>query len=464
MPPDALLIRPITRRTAATIPLPGSKSITNRALVLAALSSTPVTLEGALFSRDTRIMVTALRELGFAIETDENSRRLTLNGLAGKIPRERATIHVGNAGTVARFLTAMIALRHGGEYRLDGDAAMRSRPMSGLLNALVNQGAQILPLSAPPDASTPETFPFILRPNTLRGGEIAVDASASSQILSALLIAAPLARAPVRVRTTGATVSKPFVTMTLRMMRQFGCTEIPATGADLHAFAAPVPYRLENGVYPVEPDATAASYFLALPIAAPVSVRVPLPCESLQGDIAFAHHLAQLGLSLHPAADAWLASPPPTSLPGGDLDFNAISDTFLTLGALSPLLASPLTIRGVAHARHQETDRLLALAVELEKLGQHPFPDSTALRADTSLGKITLYPDRDAMRRATATAPVRIRTYEDHRLAMSFAILASHDLHGDGRPWLAIEDPACCSKTFPDFFQILESIHDAPAP
>jgi 3-phosphoshikimate 1-carboxyvinyltransferase len=462
MPPDALPIHPVTRPAAAAVPLPGSKSITNRALVLAALSDAPVTLEGALFSRDTLLMVNALRELGFAVELDEPARRVSIAGLAGQIPRARANLHVGNAGTVARFLTAMLALRSGGEYLLDGDAAMRARPMGGLLRALAAQGAQI---RSPDNAvlPAPERFPFVLRPAGLRGGEIAVDASASSQILSALLMAAPLARAPATVRAAGETVSAPFVEMTLRMMRQFGRSETPPSAAGVHAFAAPAPYHLEGGAYRVEPDATAASYFLALPLAAPVALRVPLPRESLQGDTAFAGVLARLGLPLRSAPEGLLVSPPPAPLPGGDFDFNAISDTFLTLAALSPLLSSPLTIRGVAHTRRQETDRLLALAVELEKLGQRVAPDSAALRADPALGAVTLYPDREALRRATAAAPARVRTYEDHRFAMSFAILASHDLHGDGRPWLAIEDPACCEKTFPGFFHVLESIRRSPA-
>ncbi|MDR2845040.1 MAG: hypothetical protein LBV28_02985, partial [Puniceicoccales bacterium] len=284
------------------------------------------------------------------------------------------------------------------------------------------------------------TFPFTLRTHGLRGGEIVVDASASSQILSALLLVAPLATAPMTIKLTGKTVSEPFVEMTLRKISQFGQDAKAPTDGVFH-FAGRDAYHPPIGaVYTIEPDATAASYFLALPLVAPIGVRVNgLPEDSLQGDIAFADVLQKIG---------------------GDLDFNAISDTFLTLAALAPLLTTPLTIRGVAHARKQETDRLLAVAVELEKLGQRVSPTSAELRADTTLGSITIYPDRAAMRRLTATAPIHIHTYDDHRMAMSFAILGCHDLHGDGRPWLAIEDPACCAKTFPDFFDVLAQVRN----
>jgi 3-phosphoshikimate 1-carboxyvinyltransferase len=249
--------------------------------------------------------------------------------------------------------------------------------------------------------------------------------------------------------------------MTLRLMSAFGNAATPLPDGAFRIVRRSA-YRPFTGVgYAIEPDATAASYFLALPLAVPAVVRVDgLNDSGLQGDIAFAEVLKKTGLQFTEIGDGdglqtSLASASPV---GGEHDFNAISDTFLTLAALAPLLVSPLTIRGVAHARKQETDRVLAAATELEKLGQRVSPTSLELRADTAIGDFTIYPDREEMRRRSADAPVSIRTYEDHRMAMSFAILGSHDLHGDGRPWLVIEDPACCGKTFPSFFAELKRL------
>lgn len=351
-------------------------------------------------------------------------------------------------------MTALLALHPDGEYTLDGDPAMRARPMGGLIRALAAQGAA----ATAPDGTATESFPFTLRTRGLRGGVIAVDAAASSQILSALLMVAPLATTPATVRLAGKTVSEPFVLMTLRMIAAFGRgATTPAPG--VHGFDNRGAYRRENDTYAIEPDATAASYFLALPLAAPATVRVDgLSAAGLQGDIAFVDVLESLGLPLRVTKNGWEVSPPAAPLAGGDFEFNAISDTFLTLAALAPLLTAPLTIRGVAHARKQETDRVLAVATELEKLGQRVEPSAAALRNDTGIGDFTVYPDRERMRALSAAAPVRIHTYEDHRMAMSFGILGSHDLHGDGRAWIAIEDPACCGKTFPDFFEVLERL------
>ena len=465
--PDLLPIRPLTRPVRATVPLPGSKSITNRALILAALGTGTTTLTNALHSRDTRIMVDALSTLGYGVHTDEAARTLTVHGTGGDIPRARAALHIGNAGTAARFLTALLALHPQGIYDLDGDPPMRARPMQGLLAALATQGA----IATVPDSCTPaHHFPFTLRTRGLPGGTLSMDATASSQLLSALLHIAPHARkAPLAIHLPRPTVSQPFVQMTLRMMAQFGHAippELlsPASGV----FVGPTTYTLPNSgpaplpiTYAIEPDATAASYFLALPIAAPATLfldGIP-PHGSLQGDAAFTAILQQTGLVLTPTSTGWQTAPASASARGGDYDFNAISDTFLTLAALAPLLDSPLTLRNIAHARRQETDRLAALATELHKLGQRTHPTPDALRADPAHGDITIYPEPDKMRRLSAAGPISIHTYDDHRIAMSFAILGTHDLHGDGRPWLAIQDPACCAKTFPNFFTTLHHLH-----
>jgi 3-phosphoshikimate 1-carboxyvinyltransferase len=408
---DPLPITPFTQPVRGDVVLPGSKSITNRALVLAALSDRTVTLGNALFSQDTRLMVEALRGLGFAVDTDEPARLVRIVGQGGEIPVREARIDVGNAGTVARFLTAFVCLRPGGVYHFTGDEAMCRRPIGALLDALAAQGAQ----------ATTRSFPFTLRTAGLPGGEVELDASESSQLLSALLMVAPHARTPLRVRLKGETVSRPFVEMTKRMIAQFDAK----------------PAR-----YAVEVDATAASYFMALPLVAGgnVGLRGFTMLKSLQGDIEFVNVLRDAGLAVTGADNgekAWIAKGAPRR--GVTADFNAFSDTFLTLAAIAPLLAGPTRITGIGHTRKQESDRVAGATRELRRLGQEVIEEPDAL---------TIQP-------RPLTPDAEIETYEDHRFAMSFAILGCHDLHGDGRPWLRIRNPGCCAKTFPDFFEVL---------
>jgi len=448
----SLVIRPFQTPARGVAQVPGSKSITNRALILAALADGPTQLTGALFSRDTRILVAALRALGFEVTDDEAACSIRIVGLGGRIPRERAQLHVGNAGTAARFLTAFLALAQGGEYQLDGDEAMRARPMRGLLDALRGAGCQ----AVAPDGSPANGFPFALRP-TGRLGRLEVDASASSQLFSALLMVVPLAPGAT-VRMKGGTVSEPFVEMTARMCGQFGRPLVRQADGSWGC-AAPGAY-VARPAYAIEPDATAASYFIALPAVtgAGASVRVEGYADGgLQGDTAFAQVAAACGAALR-AADGNLVTESWPALHGGDFDFNAFSDTFLTLATVATLAEGPVRIRGIAHTRKQETDRVLAMATELERLGIKVEPTAAQLRADETLSLLTVYPDPAALRRAAATGPVTIRTYGDHRMAMSFGVLGSFDLFGDGRPWIAIEDPACTGKTFPHFFRALEAL------
>jgi len=447
-----LTIRPFRTPARGVARVPGSKSLTNRALIFAALAAGETRFTGALFSRDTRILIAALRELGFTVEADEAARTIRIEGQGGRIPRRTATLHVGNAGTAARFLTAFLALAPDGVYRLDGDEAMRARPMAGLLAALTGAGCRALA----PDGSPATAFPFTLH-TAGRLGELVVDASASSQLLSALLMALPLA-AGASVRMSGSTVSEPFVAMTERMCAQFGRPLVRDT-AGRWSCPAPGPYAAP-GAYAIEPDATAASYFIALPAVtgAGASVRVHgYADDGLQGDTAFARVAVACGADLASEGAALRVRAWPT-IRGGDFDFNAFSDTFLTLATVATLADGPTTIRGIAHTRKQETDRVLAMATELERLGQRVVPGTAELRADGGLSSLTIHPDRAALRRAAANGPVEIHTYEDHRMAMSFGVLGSFDLFGDGRPWIAIQDPGCTSKTFPDFFAALEAL------
>jgi len=447
-----LTITPFRTPARGVAQVPGSKSITNRALLLAALAEGETLFTGALFSRDTRILIAALQALGFAVSADEAAHTIHILGLGGRIPKAHARLHVGNAGTAARFLTAFLALAPGGVYEMDGDEAMRARPMAGLLEALAGAGCRALRGDGQPATH----FPFTLH-TAGRLGALEVDASASSQLLSALLMVLPLS-AGASIRMKGATVSEPFVVMTEKMCAQFGRPLTrDATGA--WRCAQPGPYQAP-GTYAIEPDATAASYFIALPAVTGADACVRLQGyvkDGLQGDTAFAEVASRCGAALTPQGSA-LVVQTWSALRGGDFDFNDFSDTFLTLATLAPLADTPTTIRNIGHTRKQETDRVLAMATELERLGVKVVPSASELRADERLASLTIYPAREALKLAAAQGPVAIHTYEDHRMAMSFGVLGSYDLFGDGRPWIAIQDPACTSKTFPKFFQALEAL------
>ncbi len=421
--PDLLPIQPFTHPVSGAAILPGSKSLTNRALLLAALSHELVAITGALFSEDTHLMAEALRALGFSVDANEAAGTLRVSGQATAFPPNApVAINVGLAGTAARFLTALCAAAPRGVYQLDGVPQMRLRPMRGLIEALRALGADV---RCPGEEGF---FPLEIHATGLRGGTVDLDASESSQLLSALLMVAPCAAGPVTVRLVGK-VRRAYVEMSLRLMAEFGLNDLPA--ADGNTFAlSPARYR-GPADYAVEPDASAASYFHALPLVTGGALTMPglrPPGAGLQGDAAFADVLARLR-----------TAPPGTPI---DENFYAISDTFLTLAALAPLLGVRMHLRGLTHTRKQETDRVAGMARELTKLGQDVVETEDTLT-------ITPRPLR---------ADQVIETYHDHRFAMSFGILGCRDLHGDGRPWLTIKDPGCCAKTFPNFFTLLETL------
>ncbi len=422
--PDHLPIRPFTAPVRGDVVLPGSKSLTNRALLLAALGRTPITLSGALFSEDTRLMAAALRALGCTVEADEAALTLRVADQDRLFQADAPVdLFVGLAGTAARFLTALCAAAPRGVYRLDGIEQMRKRPMAGLIIALRTLGADVR------CAGEEGFFPLEIHARGLNGGALELDASASSQLLSALLMVAPLATGPVDVQLIGS-VRWTFVEMTRRLMAEFGVTVPPAIDGRFRI--APTSYAVP-AKHVIEPDATAASYWQTLPLVVGGSLALPglrPPGAGLQGDAAYAEVLERVR-----------ARPPDALL---DEDFREISDTFLTLAAVAPLLNGPTRLTGLAHTRHQETDRVAGMAAELRRLGQDVLEEEDAL----TITPRPLVPDQT------------IRTYGDHRFAMSFAILGCHDLHGDGRPWLTIDQPGVCAKTFPHFFELLDSVRE----
>lgn len=449
---DPLQITPIIRELDTSVDLPGSKSITNRALILAALAGGKTTLSGALFSRDTRIMLDALKALGYSVTADEASAEITVDSEIGGIPNSQAILNVGNAGTVARFLTALLARKQGGSYKLDGDPAMRERPMAGLLDALVNLGAAEFEFHG-----RQGHFPFTMTTNGYNGGSTGVDASASSQILSALLLSGVTSDSGLELICPG--VRPAYVAITLKMREAFGADPIEPDASGTYKLAA-TEYKTP-GTYMIEPDVSAASYFLALTLVQGGKLRIPnLSPEPLQGDAHFAEVLAHHGLRVDAERNEWIAQRAADhDIQSGhrEIDFNLFSDTFLSYAAIAPLLGGSVRITGIGHTRHQETDRIAGMAAELSKLGQLVKEEDDAL---------TIQPKPNELRARALAARnagelLTIETYEDHRFAMSFGILGSYDLLGDGQPWLAIQDPACCGKTFPDFFDALKNTrHD----
>ncbi len=423
-PTDRIEIEPVLKPVRGTIRPPGSKSITNRALVCAALAIGPSTLEGALDSEDTRVMVEGLRQLGLSVAVEEAGTRLVVSGRGGRLPASTADIFVGNSGTTIRFLTALCALGHGG-YRLDGVARMRERPIGDLLTALNELGADCR-------GALRDGFPPVeIRGRGLAGGRATVRGNISSQFLSALLMAIPYADSPAELVVSGQLVSRPYVEMTLRVMQSFGVT---LETEELAVFRAAGKQQYQSCRYEIEPDASAASYFWAAAAITGGEVTVRgLSQDALQGDVKFAQCLAQMGCEVRYEAEGITVSG--RAAHGIDVDMNAISDTVQTLAPVALFAAGPTTIRGVGHIRHKETDRIGDLARELRKFGATVDELDDGLRIEP--------PPAGQVRGAT------VETYHDHRMAMSLA------LPGLVVPGVVVLDPGCTAKTYPGYFDDL---------
>lgn len=440
---NSLKIVPFIKPCNGIIDVPGSKSISNRALILATLCDGRTELSGILESEDVSLMKKALSSLGVEIISGNQKNSLFLDGCAGNLLVKEQELYVGNAGTVARFLTALLALQKGGVYHLDGCEAMRRRPMNELIDALSGLGCRF------EFQDTPGCFPFTMHSNGIEGDNWEVDATKSSQVLSALLMISPLINPAMNLSYRGGTVSEPFVHITLEMMKSFSSNQkFKYLKGEQKIHLESEGYAVDDFAYEIEPDATAASYFLTLPLATGGECLVEgISQEMLQGDSKYHLVLESLGFIVKEESNG-LRSNFTKNLHAGNFDFNSISDTFLSLAAVSPLLKNEIVISGIAHTRKQETDRVLAMACELRKLGQGVIETEDSL---------TILPNLEELKRISKEN-IEIETYEDHRFAMSFAILGSHDLHGNGRPWLTIKNPNCCAKTFPGFFENLDKI------
>ena len=420
------LISPLTVPPRAWVQVPGSKSLTNRALLAAALAEGASTLANALASDDSRYFIQALERLGFEVGRGRDETVVMVRGLGGRIPAASAELFVGNAGTAARFLTALLTLGHG-QFHLDGDGRMRERPISDLLEALAQLGARTVSATGCP--------PVTVTADGLPGGRATVAGNVSSQYLSGLLLVAPYARAPVELTVTHELNSKPYVDMTLALMADFG-VNVEREGYERFS-VRPQRYQPRTA-YAIESDASAASYFFAAPAICGGAVRVQnISRRSKQGDMGFLDILAAMGCGVSEGA-MWIevSGPPPGGLRGIDVDLRDMPDVAQTLAAIAPFANGPTTIRGIASARLKETDRVAALCAELTRLGV-----SVAERPDG----LTVQP-------CACLLPGVVRTYNDHRMAMAFALIGLRERG------IQIENPECVSKTFPGYFDELDKL------
>ena len=420
-------IEPIKRRIDATVEVPGSKSINNRALLLAALASGDSLVSNVLLSDDTMVFVDALKALGFSLGFDPGRRVCRIVGGGGVLPVSSAEIWCGSAGTAARFLLAAVAAAGRGEYRFDATAQMRSRPIGPLIKGLAGQNVAV-------GASPGGSFPVSLRTDGLAGGRLHLgDGDQSSQYLSAMLMAAPLARKPVEIETA-LSVSRPYADMTLRMMSDFG-VEVDRT--DYTRFVIPAPVQYQGRDYVIEADASTASYFFAAAAISGGTVRVANVSrrDSLQGDVRFLDILEAMGCAVTESVDG-VAVTGPRALQGVTVDMSDISDTVMTLAAIAPFADAPTAIENIGHIRLKESDRITAVAANLERMGVRTEVGDTYLR---------IHPGRP--KGAT------IDSYGDHRIAMAFSLI------GLVAPGIGISGPECVTKTCPEFYDILGTLY-----
>jgi 3-phosphoshikimate 1-carboxyvinyltransferase len=431
--PARLRIEPFARAQGRVV-LPGSKSISNRLLLLAALADGPTELQGLLQADDTRVMLEALRALGIAVEPQ--GAATVVHGAGGAIPNRCAELFLGNAGTAMRPLAALLAWA-GGRYRLDGVARMRERPIGDLVDALNALGARV------GYAGAPGYPPLLIEPAAAPTCErVQVRGDTSSQFVSSLLMVAPLIAPPggLAIEVPGALISQPYVSMTVRLMARFGV----AVRQDGQRFVVPAARYRSPGRLAVEGDASGASYFIALGLLAGGPVRIEgVGAASVQGDVAFADLARAMGGQVTLGED-WIEARAPVggALTPIDYDCTAIPDAAMTAAVLAAFARGRTVLRGIGSWRVKETDRIAAMATELRRLG-----------AQVEEGADWL-----AVTGPTAWRPAAVHTYDDHRMAMCMALAAA------GGAAVTIEDPACVAKTFPDYFSRLAQLLGRPLP
>lgn len=420
-------IQPLRGKLNASVVVPGSKSLTNRALLLASLAKGESNLSGLLLSDDSSVMVKALEVLGFNLRFNSDSRQCVVSGSGGAIPKTSAQIWCGSAGTAARFLLAVVAAGRG-NYVVDASPQLRARPMKPLVKSLEDQGVTV-------KQEGQASFPMTVTTQGLRGGASAVsDGEQSSQFLSAMLMASPLAKSTMEI-STKLLVSRPYIDMTLGLMQRFGA-EVERRDYDWFRVRAPRQYHAED--YVVEPDASTASYFFASAAVTGGTVTIPhFTRKGLQGDSRFVDVLAQMGCTVLEDSRGVTVTGP-DQLHGVDVDMGDISDTVMSLACIAPYASSVTDIRGIGHIRLKESDRIASVVKGLESMG---------VKVEEGRDFIRVHPSKPR--------GVGIDTYEDHRIAMAFSVM------GLVTPGVVIRDPACVSKTCPEFFDLFEGMPGA---
>lgn len=434
---ESIQIQPV-KAFDLTLSPPGSKSLTNRALLVAALADGASILDGVLFADDTRRMLQALKDLGFLLEIDEDAKRVKVHGLGGEIPADHAELFLGNAGTAMRFLTAAACLGKGA-YTLDGIPRMRERPIGELVDPLLELGAEITYLGK-------EGYPPLKIEDSpyFEGGFITLKPTLSSQFISALLIAGPCTPRGVTLTFDGKVTSMPYIKMTLALMKHFGVDHVWG-GPNKNAVRVTAEsYKAKS--YLIEPDASNASYFLAAAAAVPGSTCTieNLGGGSVQGDAEFCNILGLMGCNVDQRTHTTTVSAPPSGrLHGIDMRLDTMPDMAQTLGALAILAEGPTVIRDVGNLRVKETDRMEAVRIELTKLGAEVTIDGDDIHITPPEGN--------------TLTPAAVDTYDDHRMAMAFSVIGLASPPGT----VTINDPQCVNKTYPNYWEDLQKLHDA---
>lgn len=425
------MCRPVPGNRRFEVSVPGSKSMTNRALLMGALAEGRTVLKGVLFSDDSRVFMQALKMIGYEIEIKEEEKTVAIEGFGGEIPGDEETmrrIYVGSAGTAARFLTAFLGLS-GKSFLMESSDQMKERPMKPLLRALEDLGVQFEFLDKP------YAFPFQIKGREEKDPEyIELDIDQSSQFLSALLLSGVMCRKGITIRLTGKRDARAYVTISMKMMAQFGGR---VEQLNKNTYRVMPGQRYKAGEYQIEPDVSAACYFYAIAAITGNEAKVMhVHSTTTQGDIRFLEVLEKMGCHLREEKNGIvLTGPASGKLKGIHVDMSDFSDQTMTLAAIAPFAADETVIDGVGHIRRQESDRIRGIVTELSRMG---------VRCEEREDGVTIHPGE--------VKPAIVQTYNDHRMAMAFAVTGCR---ADG---IQIADPECCRKTFENYFEVLTNL------
>lgn len=425
---DVYMTEKINRSLNGIVTVPGSKSMTNRALLLAALSEEKSRLRGVLFSDDSRHFLKCLEDLGFKLFVNENDKIVDIQGCGGTIPKKRADINVGSAGTAARFITAMLALSDG-RYTINCSEQMRKRPMAELFRILTEMGAEFTYLGEQGH------LPVEVKGNGGKCHDISMDISKSTQFLSAMLMVTPITKSGISIHIISDKKDGSYIRITRSILENFG-VKVDFDGETYHVNGNQKLYIKD---YYIEPDVSAACYFYAMAVLTGGSVTVKnVYSDSTQGDMKFISVLEKMGGKVTETEEGInIVGNPNGEFKGIDVDMNDFSDQALTLASIAPFAMTPTVIRNVGHIRGQECNRISAIVSELTKCG---------VRCEEKGDDIYIYPGK--------VSGALINTYDDHRVAMSFTLMG---LKADG---IIIDNPECCGKTFENYYEVLEQLID----